>query len=487
MDEFPYGAACWEPGWSTNARLREQAGRAGLTSIRLPCGTGMNFWNWRTGLPHDRQRLEAAGCDFDHHFMQWVIKGRTTIPKHCGGPLTLDRWLSFVKDLKAAPIWGVNIVTGSEEETRWLAQELKRAQAPVLGFELGNETYLGGSRPGLKDVRAVLERCRLHASILQTECPQVPIAVPAKEVAMGLQAQRRLLGLEKGDVWPTPWNRALKNDPFFDAVTVHFYCEVSEAGDLNHTSQEQVASWAFARSSAASLRAIGNYYANEFPGKQVWLTEWGFDHDMWRRRAWRKMGKDAVKLGQRHLPEQSLLHGLFMADFLINLASVKSPITIATTHPLLNELGTGMIVTGAEPKTRITLDVFEMLSPAFHHCTSVRRVNVPTPHLTESERFPGLKIPGVDAVQFYDDEGPRYLAIVNKLPHPVRLRPPSEMTGSLSIETLTAEVLLPGWGAADNPPLRLWAPDRQRSKRTQVAEKPIELPKWSFSMVAVSR
>ena len=454
--------------------------QAGPTTVRIPGGTELNFWNWRTGLPFPKDHLARAGFNMEHKFVQWAADGIVTIPEKLGAPLLPKRYLKFCQATGMEPIWGVNVSSASPEDAKAFAKRLRELGAPARHFEFGNECWIRSNVPGVTTPMDFVDRCRPYAEALREVFPEAKIALSGSHTPGRPAAMARLLGIDPEPLWENPWDTGVAQADFADAIVTHHYIEPQHIGEMETISAEEFAAWCFV--SATRLpRSFANYYKKNLPGKEVWLTEWNVDQDMFRRR---HTHGDNV-LARRYLPEHTLLHALFVGDFLLNLAAVDNPVTVANLYTLVSGGATGAIlIDGEKLEARPQLIVLEMLRPAVHHCDRIAACKVERAPEIICQRPLETSVGSVGAFMFSSGEEPKYLAIINRGPTAQTIKLPGSFAQNISVDTLTGPELLPKWNNPKNPwPGAGWKPEVHRSQRQKSPSPVLEIPAHSVNLI----
>ena len=465
-----------------NPELLRIVQNAGIRTVRIPGGTEMNFWDWKTGLPFPEKHLAKAGFNMEHRFVHWAAAGIRTIPEKLGGPLTVERYVKFCQATKTEPVWGVNISSATPEDTRDFAQRLHDLKAPARYFEFGNECWIRANVPGVETAADFVERCRAHSQALRAILPDARIALSGSHTPGRPAGMARLLGLDPEPLWKNPWDKALAGADFADAVVTHHYIEPKQVGKMETVTAEEFAAWCFASTSALP-RVFAKYYSENLPGKEVWLTEWNLDQDMFRRRE----GKEDGELARRYIPEHTLLHALVVADSLLNLAAVENPVTVANLYSLVSGTATGAILVKKEKLTpRPQLTVLEMLKPVIDECDHITPCNINgVPEITSSRPIKaGLSVDGVGAFVFLSGKESKYLAILNRTEESQTVTLPTNTAQIASVDTLSGPELLPRWNQADNPwPGAKWKPKVNRQQRNNIDGPELNIPPHSFNII----
>lgn len=444
--------------------------------LRLPAGNTLNYWDWNAGAVRTAGQLRKLGADPDSRMAAGPVKGRAGYLVRMGGPMKAERWAQLAAEGGAEPLWGINVSTSAPGETRAFLLHLKAAGLPAGKFELGNELYLSHWKRDVPDVQTYIARSRAHAGEIRKVFPQARIAVCVN--ANDDRVNGPLVKAAPGRFQParlSEWNAALSRENYYDAVVAHLYFKSEELQDLTKITADEYIRWAVVRGSAFSVGEILAWPGRVFPGKEVWVTEWGLNNGTYE-------GSHRDQ-NYRFLPEHTVLSGLFTAYFALNAASVPSNVTIANYWQLNGGNVFGMI-SGDPPRERPALHVFRMLAPAVHECDAISALTVPrAPRMRGPRKFDVMEAPAITGFAFFRKGEPRYLAFVNftgtKVPIRLALNRPGK------VECLTGDELLPSWNNPKNPSPATWAPGYEL-RHSDVDASGLTLERYSFTVVSLS-
>jgi len=451
------------------------------SALRMPCGTGMNFWDWNSGQPYPPERFEALGFDLSHFSFKWLASEAKKIREQTG-PLTPERLMAFSKTTGHEPLIGINVTTATPDENLRFLKRLKSTGVRPLGFELGNEMYLRNNRHGMETAKEYMATCRRHTEVIRQVFPQTKIGIVIREDGHKLWNLRRQMGIDKSKpTWTSQWNRLAAAHGFeaYDAIIIHTYVEPGEWGDLDTATVADMNSYAFARSAPATLRHVLGYYEQRYPGKEIWITEWDLTMGMWRKWHWKGKGKGWL----RFRTEGTLFQTLFLADYVLNLAAHEPTVAVATYFSLFK-----LIAPGTPPTPTNAVRFFAMLASPIRDCDSIEACSIANvPNLPESRALPGVVVPGIDAFLFRCNGEARYLAVINKLPQDVKLNLslPTLVASNGTMGVLTADELLPQWRV--DKETWAWDPQLRHHVGSARLDRPFSVPKWSFSVVRFGR
>jgi hypothetical protein len=249
----------------------------GPSLMRFPGGTVSNYYNWRTG-----QLGIARGTDAQvvrNLFVRVAENSKSIHPKG----VFWDDFHRFATAAGAECVVLPNIETSSlENEAARFADMVAKGNSPER-VELGNEfnhallmdpdTLKIFPDPPTSMARMKAYRDAIHPHL-------------RKDVKIAAQAASTFLHHPPGRPADDPrsrreeeWDRLLKPEPWFDAVTVHLYPSASRVVSLEAAKQlpatvDLIYPAMVARADEGFDRTL-NDTAARVPGKEIWLTEWG--------------------------------------------------------------------------------------------------------------------------------------------------------------------------------------------------------------------
>jgi hypothetical protein len=210
---------------------------AGITVMRFPGGTRGTLYDWSTGTI---RAGEGAGSEP-------VDQGENnTVP--------MDDFMSRAKAAGVSVSYVLNI-TDSSEKIRRLAQHWESTNAPVRWVEVGNEYYLPSLAKDVGGTAGYLRKARQALSALRAGGYQGPVGL--------VVAPERVPG--RADASFRTWNEQLANADTtgFSAIILHYYPSSASVG-FDQVFQE----------GPSRLIAATERLRQQFPNKQIWVTEW---------------------------------------------------------------------------------------------------------------------------------------------------------------------------------------------------------------------
>ena len=265
--------------------------------LRFPGGTIANYWNWRTG----RVQL-PAGMDGS-----FVAGAQRALELHPQGA-SFEDFCDFAKAVASEVIFVPNLQTSTlEDQAAWL-KRLRDAGVAPTRVELGNEFYFEalmsdapGSKPRFPNCEAALKASQEYVEAMK---PYLPTDVKFAVQSSGSRATmlRREPNNPLNALWD--WDDALKPESWFHAITWHTYPEIAMlAGNVNmfaafgkvrarlperfrsallleNDSDAQSALGALLAYVESGTARQGAFIAKQFPGKELWVTEWGIGENV---------------------------------------------------------------------------------------------------------------------------------------------------------------------------------------------------------------
>lgn len=223
-----------------SSESKTQFKRFNPPSTRWPIGVWANWYNWETDTweTDDSYEGEFDKTILDHPGKRYGFPGLNTLQDE----LNFDILWSWNVNYDS-PSKGVNRLNDRFEkgfDFNWL--------------ELGNEIFWKGQRSWATETPQLYTSvAQAHAQALKAEDPYIQIAVPVtwRETSVN-----------------SSWNgELLKDQSYYDAVTVHKYIRYTE--DVTEDNVKQVMkAGKVLKNTAEDMDAL-------FPGKPQWYTEWG--------------------------------------------------------------------------------------------------------------------------------------------------------------------------------------------------------------------
>jgi hypothetical protein len=222
--------------------------------IRYPAGTGANYLNLLTG--YSASRNAAANPKKKHE--------------------NPSEFFRFVKMTDAAYSIVMNMCSLSlEENQRWLKSLASQGVRPGY-FELGNELYFGSYSRFYATGDDYVKAAKDYTDMIRSIFPKAQIGVV---ISSSYYTKESFLPYDKppSENRHANWVRSLRGKDFYDSVIIHTY---STTGMDNKTAKAEFLSYQDAYMHAIShadgkLRSSLEKVKDHFPGKQIWVTEYG--------------------------------------------------------------------------------------------------------------------------------------------------------------------------------------------------------------------
>ncbi len=270
--------------------------------LRFPGGTVANFYRWKSA-DFDKAAMISTPIERVNRRYKGHLR---RLDRLRSGRISFDDFMRLCDMTGSSAVVVVNILTESPEYSAEWVSYARSKKYNIIGWELGNEIYLGTYRDKIPDAVAYINIAKKHAAAMRAVDKNIKLGVAA--APNGFQYGHRR--------WQRDhlWNKTLAAENFYDALVVHFYSQTYVDRDPG---LDQLRQYLFA-SNEAGLNAALNYYNKLFSGRDLWVTEWNTGHP-------------ANRVANTHL------HALFAGDFLLQLLQQEN-ITIAGFH-LLAGLG----------------------------------------------------------------------------------------------------------------------------------------------------
>jgi hypothetical protein len=319
--------------------------------LRFPGGTHANYYDWTEGKYVNTERFSG---------------------RHPWSTAPVDEFFELARRCGARVAYVVNVYQDSPDKTRRLAEKIKSAGYSVAYWELGNELGSGTYRDAIPDVDAYLRMAKEHAAAIRSVFPTAEFAVPSDPVRRVTDA----------------WNRRLSRQDDFDNIVVHRYHGPNKKQRAADPSGEaSLSEDAYGRMLEHS-REEGPDYRRVFPGKHLWITEWGLLH----------IGTDL---------ENSMAHGIWMARTFVAMTR-REEITLAVYWNFNSDAFGTTQRRGSELMETIPQYVYTLLGDAARDATTTRALR---PSRTRSD--------DVEAQLYERGDGSRAVLAINAAAHPV--------------------------------------------------------------------
>jgi len=426
-----------------NASLMKCLAEVASPVLRVPGGDSMNTWNWDTGGQDGKDRPGLG--------VSW--------------------WQALARRGGSVPLWGIN-VSAPPDVTERFARRLRDSGDRGDCFEFGNELYY--DRWGI-GIEQYLAKAQAHAAILRKYFPHCKLGVPlASYPQWATRKEGRFALREPAEL--SPWIRALARAGFYDAVVLHLYTTPWDLGFLGKYTKDEVAHWGWTKADRSVVDAVFGLARRVAPGQRVWVTEWAFNASQYLQEG---KGYPAERRWQVH---QTMLAVLHDARFLLNTAAGDNPVEIMTTWTLVDQPAVALWKQSSGPTIRAAL--FCLLRRTREGNDGVRRftaAGAPVWQGPAGTAFAQLAGPAVDVFAFSRGGRRTAVLVLNPLGIPVQIAA-HLVPSPAGAQALTGDSLLPGWGEADNPLPKDWAPP-YRYENLTVTGAGVTVPPCSLTLI----
>jgi hypothetical protein len=253
--------------------------------LRFPGGTVGNYYNWHHGF------MEVPDAGSANSVYREMLVHRAMPAQHKVHPegFFVEDFDRIAKAVDANLIIMANLETSTpDDQAAWFV-DMRKKGVNAQYVEMGTEFFFAmRDEMGRKKFPNPEYTTKLTKQFVDAIRPKLPsgakIAVQSSASAFELSREPTPADAQEPNDFETlkriwEWDRALKAEPWFDAVTLHLYPkEVASAGmDLVKklpATTDQVFDAMIARADGGFDTAI-NDIAARVPGKEIWLSEYG--------------------------------------------------------------------------------------------------------------------------------------------------------------------------------------------------------------------
>lgn len=291
LEQDCFGANCLlhgRPIWYDDRDFIAKYKDAGNPFFRFPGGTPANFYNPSTGL-HDE--VPESGRDYAAH--------NKRVRKMTGGKGQKPvGFFAFAEKTGMRYSVVLNVCTRTVEQNRAWLESVAKLGVEIPCFEIGNELYFGSYEWAFPKPRDYLKRAKETTAMIRRVFPdaKVGVVVPSHIYTHeSFLEEKQPTGLKR----QREWMQMLEGLHFFDAVVIHLYSSIGMKNDVKEADFLPFSeSYAHAVSYMEEhLDRALNTLETTFPGKEIWITEYGvggFSGDL------RKYGLRYSHLGALH-------------------------------------------------------------------------------------------------------------------------------------------------------------------------------------------
>lgn len=400
----------------------------GFEILRGPDGTGSNYYLWREGRP-----LNSKDARYEKSYGPRPVGMLERINLQPGfPPLTLADIFKPAAELGLPYVFALNVSSQSVEEIAEQVREMRKLTKFPLRVELGNELYAVLNDIAFPKVSDYIAKSRMISEVLRKIDPTIQIGI----VGVGADLEGRILGAaahratdpsvdmettQKGRVMA--WNKALReNADIYDAVTIHISPPIN--GPLDTFTADSLMQYLFAFNQSSAEKLLAQ--AASFPGKELWITEWGF-------LPMAMLEEDGPKRDRAQFLKTPGM-AVARADRLLSMAQIPG-VTVTAYHDLLGGNGFGIVQKDSKGGfvQLPTFHVFKALGALFRSspmiytlsCAQVPVENVPVRYTVDT-----IAMPLVSAYAFGNGQTATHAVFINRSasPRTARLRDASLKT-----------------------------------------------------------
>ncbi len=384
----------------------------GFEVLRGPDGTGSNYYLWREGRP-----LNSKDPRYPKFYGDHVVGMLERINLQPGfPPLTLQDVYKPAAELDLPYVLCLNVSSEPVESLVELVKTARSLTRHPIRVELGNELYALINNAAFPKVADYVRRCAEIHQALKAIDPAIQIAV----VGVGADLEGRVMGdpahalvnrdvdmetTQKGRI--ERWNPSLRARPdIYDAVTVHISPPVNDMAPFTADSLMEYL-FAFNTSSLDKLKT----QADSFPGKELWVTEWGFLPTGMLQ----KEGAERDRLQFLKTPGMAIAR----ADRLLSMTTVPG-VTITAYHDLSGGNGFGV---GQRPSyeaefvwlpTAYTFHAVAAILKSYRHIYALTGEASANRDVAVLYTRDTVSLPPVAGYAFGDDSMPRMAVLINR-------------------------------------------------------------------------
>lgn len=246
--------------------------------VRFPGGTVGNYYNWRIGF------MEVPDGPGASVYRKLLINSSVPASKrlHPQG-VFIDDWMKVVRELDADLVLNPNLETSTVDEQRaWFADMHRKGIVP-RNIEMGTEFFLAMFMDPMTlavvpDWPTTIRRTREYHEAFKPYLPK-DAKIAVQSASSRFRHLDPMASPDKLIRHEAEWDRDMKPEPWFDAVTTHLYpgLEASAGpGSLKRLPGDAlpILGAMLARADDGYDRTLSDTIA-KMPGKEIWMTEWG--------------------------------------------------------------------------------------------------------------------------------------------------------------------------------------------------------------------
>jgi uncharacterized protein YjdB len=245
-----------------------------LQNVRGPDGTGANYYLYNEGT-----LMNSKDPRYQQFYGNRIIGAVENVNPQPGYPgLYLEDSYHLSNRLEVPYVFVLNVISQSVEDILVQVQQMKQQTTQPIYVEMGNELYSISFDASFPSVSEYIAKCKLIYQGIKDIDPTIKIGI----VAVAKDLEDRIAADPNNQPDPdvdwgatqggrvAQWNLTLMADnSFYDALIVHVYSPIPNLNDLSNSSMMKYL-YTYNQSALEGLLT----QKNQFPGKEIWVTEW---------------------------------------------------------------------------------------------------------------------------------------------------------------------------------------------------------------------
>lgn len=179
----------------------------------------------------------------------------------------IHSFIEYIKGSETAVVLVANIYTGSVDECLYMIENFQEAGITIKGIELGNECYMKAYENKILSGEGYWESILPFQEAIQKKHPEIPLGIVLAPTTWHKEAS------SSKEAKYEEWNTYLSAQKGYDAVISHIYPRV-KCKDENMSDKYSCAKKKLQRFVKRDLVSIYHSFADQFPEKAIWVTEW---------------------------------------------------------------------------------------------------------------------------------------------------------------------------------------------------------------------
>ena len=401
--------------------------KIGFTLLRGPGGNVASYYMWRYGglLTAERPEYQRRYGDSPENMppklrrkLAHVLKNRDTQSN-----VYLEDIYVIADDADVPMSFVVNISTQSVDDILAMVRKIKELASGRIRLEMGNELFEPPYKVDFSSAQEYVAAVRpVYRAVKELDSSiQIGVVIPPenadKFIVKSTIQEIYETGENEGINRYMQWTEILAdNSDCFDAVIVHPY--LNPPVPLQERDSEEIMRTLFAHSANVS-KALRADLADTFPGKSVWLTEYGIL--TWEMFRTKEPGKKA-RLQLMKAPGAAVVH----ADMLLRFLHCPN-VTVTAKHNLIDGQGFGLVQPAGKNGSYAKLPnyyVYEKIGELFRespylHAVQLEKqrsasIRVKWNHISEGPEILRVPVNDIGAYGFGGSDEVDYLVLINR-------------------------------------------------------------------------